>query len=274
MISHAADRAVIQRIWGSIDPILLIFAGSAAEFALSKAVDWLFFTRALPNDPITRFFETVHFAQALAFEDEATALETVRAVNKAHASVEAARGGRIPQWSYRDTLFMLVDYGERAHAIVFGPMSEADRRAHFAYSMEGGAQLGIKGLPSRYEDYQGMRQTHLRNHLKRSALTDDLYRAYRAAVGPARYHGLRAVQASLVPDTVARQLDLRRNPAIDALLRGYRHVRQRWLLRLLCPILLPRGYGRQLAALERRTTPQPTRVRPTDASNWRSDPRP
>jgi hypothetical protein len=40
--------SIVRKIWGNSEVILLIFAGAAAEFALNKAVDWLFFTNKLP----------------------------------------------------------------------------------------------------------------------------------------------------------------------------------------------------------------------------------
>ena len=43
-------------------------------------------------------------------------------------------------WAYRDMLFIQIDYGERAHEVVFGPMTEAERRSHF------GAALVLGGL--------------------------------------------------------------------------------------------------------------------------------
>ena len=33
-------RSIVRTIWGDPDLVLLIFAGSAAEFALNRAVDW------------------------------------------------------------------------------------------------------------------------------------------------------------------------------------------------------------------------------------------
>ena len=63
IVGHEAE-AVVRRVWGSVDTVMLIFAGSAAEFAVNKAVDWLFWTNALPSAPIKRFFETVSYAQA------------------------------------------------------------------------------------------------------------------------------------------------------------------------------------------------------------------
>ena len=118
-IGEQAAPAVARRIWGTLDTILLIFAGSAAEFALNKAVDWLFYTGVPPGAPVERFFERCasHRRWCLATRRPAAA---VRAVNAAHA-VEQQRHS---QWAYRDTLFMLIDYGERAHR-TFKPMTDA-----------------------------------------------------------------------------------------------------------------------------------------------------
>ena len=64
--------SVVRRIWGDGDMVLLVFAGSAAEFALNRAVDWLFFTGKLPGDPIGRLFSTAGHAQQIVFADAAT----------------------------------------------------------------------------------------------------------------------------------------------------------------------------------------------------------
>jgi uncharacterized protein (DUF2236 family) len=231
---------------------MLIFAGSAAEFALNKANDWLFFTELLPNAPIDRFFETVRFAQAMVFGDEAEARAAVEAVNHAHQHVEEQRGGSIPQWSYRDTLFMLVEYAERAHEIVFGPLGEDERLTLFAESMEIGRLMGIRGLPDDYDDYRLKRQQHIHNHLAHTDLTDRLYAKYREHIGPVRMLALLDVQASLVPDEVRQMLGLKRRQRVDLLLGVYRHTRIERLLRLLYPVLLPRGYGQELSALQGR----------------------
>ncbi|HEX3049997.1 MAG TPA: oxygenase MpaB family protein [Aggregatilineaceae bacterium] len=246
------DDPVIRRIWGSIDTILIIFAGSAAEFALNKAVDWLFFTNELPDAPIERFFETVRFGQAIIFGDEATAAAAVETVNRAHQQVEAQRQATIPQWSYRDTLFMLVYYGERAYEIVYGPLSNTERLDHFRGTMEIGRAMGIKGLPDRYAEYQRQRQQHLHNPLKRSAYPDRLYQRYREHIGAVRMQGLRWVQANIVPPEVAELLGLRPQLGSGMVVGMYRYVRIPHLLRLLYPVIVPYGYKSQLAHLEQR----------------------
>jgi hypothetical protein len=70
-----ARGSVVRKIWGDPEVVLLIFAGSAAEFALNRAVDWLFFTGWIPGDPVGRLFSTVRYAREIVFADEETARE-------------------------------------------------------------------------------------------------------------------------------------------------------------------------------------------------------
>src|SRR3712207_3285380 len=252
----AGDRAhepenVVRRVWGSPDVIMLVFAGSAAEFAVNKAVDWLFWTNALLNAPIERFFETVQFAQAMIFGDDATLAAAIDGVNRAHAGVERSRGADIPQWAYRDVLFMLIDYGERAYEIVYGPMTEAERLAFFSWSIAIGRRMHIAGLPDSYAEYLDARREHLRHDTAHTEFTDRLYASYRKHLGGVRYQALLDLQGAIVPDEVARILNLKRQRRVDHLLRYYHRLRRPSLLRWLYPIMLPRPFGARLARLER-----------------------
>src|SRR6266508_5373448 len=120
-------HSIVRTIWGSPDLVLLIFAGSAAEFALNRAVDWLFFTGKIPRDPIGRLFSTVRYAQEIVFVDEDTARRTLDQICSIHKSVEEARGTRMPDCAFRDVLYMLIDYSERAHSLLHSPRKEAER---------------------------------------------------------------------------------------------------------------------------------------------------
>src|SRR4026207_400527 len=83
------DRgSIVRRIWGDPDLVLLVCAGSAAEFALNRAVDWLFFTGKIPQDPIGRLFSTVRYAQEIVFVDEEKARQTLDRINAQHSSVD------------------------------------------------------------------------------------------------------------------------------------------------------------------------------------------
>src|SRR4051812_33768927 len=98
--------------------VLLVFAGSAAEFALNRAVDWLFFTGKLPADPVGRLFATASYSQHIVFADDETAERTLSGIRAAHAAVERQRGEKTPDWAHRDVLYMLIDYSERAHELL------------------------------------------------------------------------------------------------------------------------------------------------------------
>ena len=256
--SVSADRfrlppKLAQRIWRSPDVIMLLFVGSAADFALNKAVDWLFFTNALPSAPLDRFFETVQFGQTLAFGDEAAVQAWIARVNGMHRAVEQARNAQIPAWGYRDVLFFGLDYTERGYVVVYGPLTAAERQANFSWWMAVGEALHIENLPRTYAEYQSERAAQLQTDFERSALTDKLYLCYRRALAARwRMWLLYAVQASLVPAPVRQMLGLRKIWIIDRALGLYRYLpgggnKLRWLHRFL----LPRRYTQQLANLTR-----------------------
>src|SRR3954464_7413854 len=93
--------SIVRRIWGKSDTILFIFAGAAAEFALNKAVDWLYFTGRLPRDPLGRLFSTVTYARKIVFSNYDDALAAIDRISQIHRQVETARDDRIPDWAYR-----------------------------------------------------------------------------------------------------------------------------------------------------------------------------
>jgi uncharacterized protein (DUF2236 family) len=248
----AVSSPVTRRVWGSPDAMLLFFAGGAAEFAAIKAVDWLFFTGRLPGAPVERFYETVRFAQRVFFGNPAQAAAAIEEINRIHRRVEAARGEEIPQWAYRDVLFILIDYGERAHGIVFGPMSEEERISHFEAALALGQAMHLSGLPTTYAQYRAQRSRQLVDDYARTPLTDELYARYRGALGPWRFRLLRLVQASLLPDELRRVLGLEPNRLVDGLLRVYRHLPGGAnKLRPLHAVVLPRRFAEQLRKMER-----------------------
>src|SRR3954470_7975402 len=112
------EHSVVRRIWGNSDTILFIFAGAAAEFALNKAVDWLYFTGRLPADPLGRLFSTVTYSRAIMFSKKDAALRAIDAMTAIHAGVEARRAVTIPDWAYRDVLFLLIDYSIRSFELL------------------------------------------------------------------------------------------------------------------------------------------------------------
>src|ERR1700739_3058070 len=102
--------SIVRKIWGKGDTILFIFGGAAAEFALNKAVDWLYFTGRLPADPLGRLFSPVSFPNKIIFSEKNNAYKAIDQITAIHTTVEQNRGRSIPDWAYRDVLFMLIHY--------------------------------------------------------------------------------------------------------------------------------------------------------------------
>lgn len=204
------DRhSIVRKIWGDADIILLVFAGSAAEFALNRAVDWLFFTGKVPNDPIGRLFATARYAQEIVFADEQTASRTLERIRLIHQSIEKQRRTTIPDWAHRDVLYMLIDYSERAHALLARPLTNEEQEDLYDVFYRVGRGLGIPELPSSYRRWKVDRHRHLQRDLIRSDLTHQLYSHYRHHLGAWRYHLLLRVQGVLVPQHVRDLLQLR-----------------------------------------------------------------
>src|SRR5437868_2693126 len=141
------EHSIVRKIWGKSDTVLFIFAGAAAEFALNKAVDWLYFTGRLPADPLGRLFSTVSYARAIVFSEQQAAMRAIDAIAAIHAGVEAKRGKSIPDWAYRDVLFLLIDYSIRSFELLERRLSRAEKEEVFDVFHKVGSRMGLKGLP-------------------------------------------------------------------------------------------------------------------------------
>jgi len=243
----------VRRIWGDGDLVLLIFAGSAAEFALNRAVDWLFFTGNLPRDPIGRLFSTAGYAQRIVFADLATASATLDRIRAAHHAVERQRGDEIPDWAHRDVLYMLIDYSERAHEMLVRPLNSAQRDELFDVFFRVGTALRIPELPPSYDAWKNDRERHLRRDLVHGEGTAGLYAQYRKHLGPWRYRLLLAVQSILAPDHVRGLLRLRRAAWLRLLLRLHPVLVRVGLRPLVQRLLVPSAHLAGVRALDLHT---------------------
>jgi uncharacterized protein (DUF2236 family) len=163
--------SVVRKIWGTSDIILFIFAGAAAEFALNKAVDWLYFTGKLPGDPLGRLFTTVEYARMIVFSEKAAAHNAIDTMAKIHARVEGKRGAVIPDWAYCDVLFMLIDYSIRSFELLERRLTPAEKEEVFDAFNRVGLRMGLTGLPTSYPQWLGMRKEHLDQNLEKSHFT-------------------------------------------------------------------------------------------------------
>jgi hypothetical protein len=246
-------ESIVRKIWGTSDTILFIFSGAAAEFALNRAVDWLYFTGRLPADPIGRLFSTVSYAREIVFASKEDAEVAIDKITLIHSGVEKSRGAKIPDWAYRDVLFMLIHYSIAAFELLERKMTHDEKEELYRIFLRIGQRMQISGLPLNYTSWLPVRQQHMQNDLACSRYTDDLFRQYKKSLGAFRYAVMSEGQILVVPPRVATLLNLRKFSFLSPVVPIYklsRLVRLDWLIKEL---LLPSAYKQQIRALDMTT---------------------
>lgn len=244
------EGSIVREIWGKGDTILFIFAGASAEFALNKAVDWLYFTGRLPADPLGRLFSTVSYARAIVFAEKQSALRAIDSIAAIHSAVEEKRGYNIPDWAYRDVLFMLIDYSIRAYEVLERKLTKAEKEEAFDVFYRVGSRMGVKGLPITFDEWEKMREGHLNENMQYSYYTADLFIQYRKHLGAIRYKLLLETQTLVVPKKVHELLELRKISLLSPVLGLYKISRAIKLNGVLKELILPVKYKKEIKSLD------------------------
>jgi len=243
-------HSVVRQIWGKSDIILFIFAGASAEFALNKAVDWLYFTGRLPADPVGRLFSTVSYAREIVFSEKSVALRTIDAITQIHANVESKRGTTIPDWAYRDVLFMLVDYSIRSFELLERKLNGAEKEEVFNVFNRVGLRMGLKGLPGNFNEWEKLREAHMEENLAKTPLTVDLFSQYSKHLGPLRYKILLEAQTLVIPIKVKQLLGFRNISLLYPMLPFYKASKSLNVDWLLKSLILPTKYKKEIRMLD------------------------
>ncbi len=247
----AKEDSIVRTIWGRADTVLFIFAGASAEFALNKAVDWLYFTGKLPADPIGRLFSTVEYAGKIVFAPKPDAEKAIATIAQIHKGVERSRGATIPDWAYRDVLYMLIYYSIAAFELLQRKLNAAEKEEVFDVFYRVGYGMGLQDLPDNYTAWCLSRQQHLTNDLQHSAYTTDLFTQYKKHLGPVRFAILVEAQKLVVPDKVYQLLQLSSLQWLRPSVPLYKLSKWMKLDGVVMHLLLPPAYRSQVAALNR-----------------------
>lgn len=243
------QSSIVRQIWGKSDTILFIFAGASAEFALNKAVDWLYFTGRLPADPLGRLFSTIAYARLIVFSELDAANRAIDKMRSIHSAVEANRGATIPDWAYRDVLFMLIHYSIASFELLERKLTPEEKEDVFNVFYRVGDRMGIPGLPTNYKEWLKAQEFHLQNDLQRSHYTDDLFKQYRKHLGAFRYFVLIHGQKLVVPKLVNQLLGLGNLSVMSILLPAYKAARLLKLDWFIKDLILPSNYKKQVKSL-------------------------
>jgi len=245
------NGSVVREIWGKSDTILFIFAGASAEFALNKAVDWLYFTGKLPADPIGRLFSTVTYARQIVFSEMDVANAAIDKITAIHSAVEKNRNAKIPDWAYRDVLFMLIHYSVASFELLERKLSAAEKEDLYEVFLRMGERMNLKDLPTDYNDWLIKQHEHLQADLVKSDLSVDLFKQYRKHLGSFRYWLLIESQKLVVPARVKELLGLKKSLWLKIILFFYKLSRAIKLDGLVKSIVLPAKYKAEIKALDR-----------------------
>lgn len=246
--------SIVREIWGKSDTVLFIFAGASAEFALNKAVDWLYFTGKLPSDPLGRLFSTVEYAKIIVFSTEEKANASIDILRKIHGNVEQNRGMSIPDWAYRDVLFMLIHYSIASYELLERKLSEEEKEEVYNVFYRVGYRMGLSGLPVNYIEWLPVRESHLEENLKASKYTFDLFKQYKKHLGWLRSEILIESQKLVVPKQVKKMLYLSDFSLLSIAVPFYKFSRKLKLDKFIKSMLLPSEYKIQINGLDLQKT--------------------
>ncbi len=242
--------SIVRKIWGKGDTVLFVFAGASAEFALNKAVDWLYFTGKLPADPLGRLFSTVMYARLIVFSEKEAALKTIDKIAAIHAAVENSRNSTIPDWAYRDVLFMLIHYSLASFELLERKMTDAEKEDLFDVFNRVGLRMKLTGLPANFTAWQVMHRQHLQNDLLKTDFTSNLFQQYRKHLGYTRYRLLLESQKLVVPAYPKQLLQLDSFSWLRPVLFFYKLSRKLKLDWWLKSLVLPAAYKQQIKDLD------------------------
>jgi ER-bound oxygenase mpaB/B'/Rubber oxygenase, catalytic domain len=245
-----SKQSIVREIWGKSDTILFVFAGASAEFALNKAVDWLYYTGRLPADPLGRLFSTVMYARQIVFSETGAANKAIDKITAIHAGVEKSRGAHIPDWAYRDVLFMLIHYSIASYEVLERKLTEAEKEDLFDVFYRMGQRMQLKGLPRTYQEWIIMRDEHMKNDLQKSHFTVDLYQQYKKHLGNIRFFLLEESQKLVVPQQVKTLLGFGKFSWVTPLLFFYKLSRKIRMDSFLKSIILPAAYKKEISELD------------------------
>jgi hypothetical protein len=195
-------------------------------------------------------FSTVNYAKGIIFAKKDEALQTIDKINFIHKAIEDKRGYTIPDWSYRDVLFMLIHYSIASFELLERELTHVEKEEVYNVFYRTGMRMELTDLPTNYKDWLDVRQQHLEKDLARSEHTIDLFKQYKKHLGRIRYKILIETQILVVPDKVRELLKLRKFSLLKPALPLYKLSHKFNLDTLVKAVLLPPAYKKEIKALD------------------------
>jgi len=192
----------------------------------------------------------VLFRSLIVFSENDQALKAIDAMANIHAKVEESRGQKIPDWAYRDVLFMLIHYSVASFELLERKLKVEEKQQVFDVFYRVGTRMGLKDLPHNYGEWIKMREHHLMHDMHKSEYTIDLFKQYRKHLGRMRYFLLIEGQKLVVPHQVRQLLGFRKFSTLSPIIPVYKLSRLIKLDGLIKTVILPSDYADQIRKLD------------------------
>ena len=190
------------------------------------------------------------YANKIIFSELDDANRAIDQITAIHKTVEQNREAQIPDWAYRDVLFMLIYYSVTSFEVLQRKLTDDEKVEIFDTFYRVGILMGLTDLPQNYKDWAIAYEHHLKNDTVFSDFTADLYKQYRKHLGYIRYQILKQVQILIVSQRINQLLSLGRIRFIIPVLWGYKLGRKLKLGNFIIRMVLPKAYGAQVENLQ------------------------
>jgi hypothetical protein len=154
-----------------------------------------------------------------------------------HTAVEQNRGATIPDWAYRDVLFMLIHYSIASYELLEKKLNDEEKEEVYNVFYRVGARMGLRELPLTYPEWLPVREAHLMADLQKSKYTADLFKQYKKHLGAMRFKVLIEGQKLVVPNRVKELLQFSDFSLLTSVVPVYkvsRLMKMDWLLKKFC----------------------------------------
>jgi hypothetical protein len=249
---------ITREIWKSAENTALIFAGSAADFALNPENHWLFYTMALPNNPQERFIQTIQHTKRMQTYSGQKVINYAHKIRDIHTKIEASRSQKagheqkISNNAFREVGDMIIDYAIRGWEYInHKKMSLQQKEQWYQDSKYVFQNMHIQDLPETFVEWEQSRQKSIYERFTVNEFTPKLYDAYRKDLGAFRYWILIKFQAEFVHPLIKEKLNLKSNPLIKLGYKIYPYIPTQIDWKILLYLMLKPRVRKMLMAYSR-----------------------
>jgi hypothetical protein len=250
---------ITREIWANVENVILVYLGSAADFALNPENHWLFFTNKLPSNPQQRFMETFAHNQKIFLGPKDEIPVIARRIRNIHTYIEKQRTkeesnpNKIPNKAFIEVGDMLIDYGIRGYEYLHRrTLPDREREIYYQDERQFFNLMGISDLDASYKDFRQRRAKSIAHDLQINEYTNQLYAAYRKDLGAIGYWIFIQFQAHFINQILARRLHLKKNLLFTPLYKLYPYLSWLGLFNIFAWLFLKREVRALLAKMKQK----------------------